>query len=178
MYLKHLHDCPRSCAVLLLVLCVASGCGYMIGPGHDPHIRTVEVPMFTNETFRRGIEQQLTEAVQKEIQGRTTIHLAKSPNAETRLTGTIKRIQKLPQSQTQFADPRELELAMQVQVTWEDLTTGEVISEYSIPLDSDTAMLFTSSNFAPEIGQSLATAIHENVQQTAQQIVNMMDFPW
>ena len=89
-----------------------------------------------------------------------------------------KRIQKLPQSQTQFADPRELELAMQVQVTWEDLTTGEVISEYSIPLDSDTAMLFTSSNFAPEIGQSLATAIHENVQQTAQQIVNMMDFPW
>lgn len=167
------------CAPLAIALfALVSGCGYVVGPGHDPEIMTVEVPTFKNETFRRGIEQQLTEAVQKEIQQRTFIRLAKGDQAQTRLTGRIRRIQKLPLGQTQFADPRELELQMQIDVTWENVSTGEVISEYSVPLDSETVSLFTSTNFAPEVGHSLATAIYENVTRTASQIVDMMDAPW
>ena len=150
----------------------------MIGPGNDPHVTTVEVPVFGNETFRRGIELQLTESVQKEIQKRSFIHIAKGCDAETRLTGTIKQIRKIPLGRTGFSDPRELELSILVEVTWENVSTGEVISEYSVPLDQATTTLFTSSNFAPEVGHSLATAVHDNVQQAATQIVDMMDAPW
>ena len=165
-------------ALAAALLALVSGCGYVIGPGHDPEIMTVEVPTFKNETFRRGIEQQLTEAVQKEIQQRTFIRLTKGDQAQTRLTGKIRRIEKLPLGQTEFADPRELELRMQIDVTWENTATGEVISEYSVPFESETVSLFTSTNFAPEVGQSLATAIHESVTRTASQIVDMMDAPW
>lgn len=166
----------QSCAALLVL--ALTGCGYIVGPGHDQQITTVEVPTFKNETFRRGIEQQLTEAVQKEIQTRSFLRLAKCPEAETRLTGTIERVEKLPLGQTEFADPRELEILVQVRVTWERVGTGEVISEYAIPLDTATASLFTSTDFAPEVGHSLATAIHDNVRQTATEIVDMMDAPW
>lgn len=174
IHFRHLRAAVTSALIALAV----PGCGYTVGPGHDPQIMTVEVPTFKNETFRRGIEQQLTEAVQKEIQQRTFIRLAKGAEAQTRLTGTIKRVQKLPRGQTQFADPRQLEFSVQVEVTWEDLSTGEVISEHTVPFDAETVSLFTSTTFAPEVGQSLATAIHENVTQTASQIVDMMDSPW
>jgi hypothetical protein len=170
------HHVPSG--VLAILLITVSGCGYMIGPGNDSRITTVEVPTFGNETFRRGIEQQLTESVQKEIQKRSFIRIVKGCDAETRLTGTIKRVRKRPVGRTAFADSRELELSLLVEVTWENVSTGEVISEYSVPLDQATTTLFTSSNFAPEVGQSLATAVHDNVQQAATQIVDMMDAPW
>src|SRR5436309_1351757 len=48
-----------------------AGCGYMLGNGFQAEIRTVCVPTFTNKTFRRNIEQQLTEAVVKRIQMHT-----------------------------------------------------------------------------------------------------------
>jgi len=175
---NHERRCHVSPGVLALVLVALSGCGYMIGPGGDPQITTVEVPVFGNETFRRGIELQLTESVQKEIQKRSFVRIAKGAEAQTRLTGTIKQIRKTPIGRTAFSDSRELELSILVEVTWENLSTGEVISEYSVPLDRATTSLFTSSNFAPEVGHSLATAVHANVQQAATQIVDMMDAPW
>ena len=65
---------------VLLAAAVASafqsGCGYMVGNGFGPEIRTVSVPLFQNNTYRRNIEYQLTEAVQKEIQNRTPFRLA------------------------------------------------------------------------------------------------------
>ena len=68
-------------------LLLLSGCGYTVGNGFSPDIRTVSVPIFENATFRRGIEVQITEAVQKEIQKRTPYRLAKGLDADTRLTG-------------------------------------------------------------------------------------------
>ena len=47
-------------------------------------INTVSVPIFENDTYRRGLEYQLTEAVQKEIQTRTPYRLARGTDAEIR----------------------------------------------------------------------------------------------
>ncbi|MCA9069779.1 MAG: hypothetical protein KDA84_12690, partial [Planctomycetaceae bacterium] len=45
----------------------SGGCGYTIGPAFSPGVRTVAVPIFQADLFRRGMEFQLTEAVQKEL---------------------------------------------------------------------------------------------------------------
>ena len=77
----------------LLVL-LLSGCGYTVGNGFSPDIKTVSVPIFENDTYRRGLEYQLTEAVQKEIQNRTPYRLARGTDADTRLTGRIVQVRK------------------------------------------------------------------------------------
>jgi len=166
--------CLFVCGLMFLNL----GCGYMVGGVYSSEVRTVAVPTFSNETYRRGIEFQLTEAVQKEIQNRTPFRLAKEPYADTRLTGKIIDIDKRQLVRTRFDDPRELELSLAVEVTWEDLRTGKIISQEQVPLDPESIKLLADSSFAPEVGHSLATAMQSTVAKMARQIVDMMETPW
>lgn len=165
-------------SVLWCGLCVLAGCGYMVGNAYGPEVRTVEVPLFENETFRRGLEYQLTEAVQKEIQTRTPYRLSKGLGSDTRLTGRIVGVQKTVLGETQYDDPRELQVAMFVVVTWEDLRTGQLLASQEVPLQPQAIPVIGQAEFAPEIGQSLATATQEATDRLARQIVNMMEAPW
>lgn len=150
----------------------------MVGAPYSQDVRTVHVPIFTSNTFRRGIEFQLTEAVQKEIQQRTPFRIAEPPYADTRLTGQIVRYDKQVLGESAFDDPRELQFSLAVLVTWEDLRTGQILRERRVPLPPEAVHLLTTSSFAPEIGQSRATATHEAVQRMSRQIVQMMEYPW
>ena len=165
-------------AGLAIVTVAAPGCGYLVGPSHDLQITTVEVPTFENESFRRGLEQTLTEAVQKEIQNRTVMRLVRGPGAQTRLKGRIVDVRKNVLGENRFDDGRELQLSLVVEVTWEDLRNGQVISQQSIPVDANAVSLYSQADFAPEVGHSMATAVQQATQQTARRIVDMMDAPW
>ena len=118
-----------------------SGCGYTVGAPYATDIRTIHVPTFECNDFRRGFDLQLTEAVHKQIQSRTSYRLAKEPGADTRLTGRIISIDKRVPNQNRFDDPRELELSIGVEVKWEDLRTGQVINQQTIPLEGNVAQL-------------------------------------
>jgi len=154
------------------------GCGYMVGAPFDPEIRTINVPVFKSDSQRRGFEIELTEAVQKEIQSRSHFRLAKGPNADTRLLGEIKSIRKDVLGETTFDDPRELQLTLTVDVTWEDMRNRRILAQRRIPVDSDLVTLQSHSSFAPEIGHSMATAKQAAIKQLARQIVDMMEMQW
>jgi hypothetical protein len=134
--------------------------------------------MFTTDTDRRGIEFQLTEAVHREIQNRTHLRLARPPHADTLLTGRLVQVQKLPLGVTEFFDPREIQLTFLVEVTWQDLRSGQILAQHQVPVSPDVVHVQAESEFAPEVGQSLATALHEGVERVARQIVDMMEVPW
>ena len=154
------------------------GCGYMVGSTHPADVRTVAVPVFQSQSFRRGFEFQLTEAVHKEIQNRTHFRLAKEPYADSRLSGRIVAIRKQLLGENAFDEPRELQLQLAVEVTWEDLRTGEVLERRQVPISPEAVQLLSTADFAPEVGQSLATARQEAVETLARQIVDMMEMPW
>lgn len=164
---------------MLLVACGGiAGCGYLVGAPYQPEVRSVHVPMFTSDSFRRGIEFQLTEAVHKQIQSRTPFRVTKEPYADTRLTGHIAEIRKDVLGETRDDDPRELELELAVEVTWEDLRTGQVLAQQRIPITADVVHLVSNASFAPEIGQSLATGTQSAVNRLARQVVELMEMPW
>ena len=173
--LRHTHQALLT--VGLMLLC-GSGCGYTVGNQYRPEFRTVHVPMFKTGSFRRGFELQLTEAVQKQIQLTGNFRLAKEPGADTRLVGRIVSIDKRVQNQNRLDDPRELELAMTLEVRWEDARTNELLKEDRFPLDSQTVQTLSLASLAPEAGQSLATATQDATNQLARRIVGMMDAPW
>jgi hypothetical protein len=162
-----------SCAAIAL----CTGCGYMVGGAYAPEVTTVHVPTFGSDSYRRGFELQLTEAVQKQIQLRTPYRLAKPPHAQTRLEGRIVSIDKRVENQNRFDDPRELEFAMGIEVRWIDERTGQVLGAREIPFDVQMTQLAAQTSFAPETGQSLATATQQAVDQLARQIVGMMEAP-
>lgn len=168
--------------LVLGLLCLAvggfsGGCGYTIGPAFSPGVRTVAVPIFQADLFRRGIEFQLTEAVQKELKLRG-LQIAEAPYADTRLTGRIVSFQKKRLSESANDDPRELQLHLVTMVTWEDLRTGEILNQQEIALPPEAMAFASTSEFAPEIGQSLASANQQLVNRIARDIVNKMEMPW
>lgn len=164
-----------SCASATLT--ALAGCGYMVGGGFDPQVRTVEVPMFETSSFRRGIEVQLTEAVQKQIQLRTPFRVVKY-DADTRLSGRVVELRKSVLGETRQDDPRELQVNLAVEVVWEDLRAGRILAEQSVPIGAELLSLRSQAEFAPEVGQSLATASQQAIDRLARQIVNLMEQPW
>lgn len=150
----------------------------MVGNGFNPDIKTVSVPIFENDTFRRGLEYQLTEAVQKRIQTGSPYRLARGNDADTRLTGRIVQTRKDVLGENANDDPRQLQFSIMVRVTWENLRTGEIIAQNEIPVAPEAVPLIAQAGFAPELGQSQATAIQTVVNQLAKQVVNMMEVTW
>ena len=161
-----------------LLLMPVSGCGYTLGNGFSPDIKTVSVPIFENDTFRRGLEFQLTEAVQKGIQNRTPYRLARGTDADTRLTGRIVQVRKDVLGENSNDDPRQLQFSIMVRVTWENLRTGEILAKQEVPVAPDAIPLLTQAGFAPELGQSQATATQTAIDQLARKIINLMETPW
>ena len=172
--------CSRRTLLTLSAIAVVtalSGCGYMIGGPYDPQIRTVEVPIFESNSFRRGVDLQLTEAVQKQIQMRTPFRVVKD-GGDTRLTGRIIDLKKNVLGETRNDDPRELQLNLALEVVWEDLRGGKVLAQEQYPLTPGMASLRSQAEMAPEVGQSLATAEQQALDRMARQVVNLMESPW
>jgi len=176
----------QACLVLGLSVGLC-GCGYLVGSPYRTEIRTIHVPTFTNDAyqasygddgFRRGFELQLTEAVQNQIQTRTPFRLSKSSTADTRLTGRVVSVHKNVTNQNRYDDPRELELNLGVEVIWEDLRSGAILAQQTVPMNVQMAQAIVNTSFAPESGQSLATATQTAVNQMARQIVGLMETPW
>lgn len=168
----------RFAALLGPAVLALAGCGYTVGNAYQAEVRTVHVSIFGSESFRRELEFQLTEQVHREIQNRTPFRIAHEATADTRLVGRIVQAEKYPLTNTVFDDPRELQMNVAVEVRWEDLRSGEVIACQRIPIGPDTIGLLSTASFAPETGQSRATAERTAIDNMARQIVDLMETPW
>ncbi|QDT57245.1 hypothetical protein Pan44_53130 [Caulifigura coniformis] len=168
----------RRTLIAALLALLGAGCGYRVGPNYSPNVRTVHIPVFKTESFRRGFELQLTEAVQKQVQTTTPYRLANEPMADTRLIGRIVEISKRPVNQNRYDDPRELELSMAVEVRWEECSSGRVLRQQMFPINPMATQAISQVTFAPEAGQSMATATKDAVDQLSAQIVQLMEAPW
>ena len=148
-----------------------------MGRGFEPEIQSVYVPIFTSQSDRRGLEFQLTEAVQKEIQMRTPFRIVDEPAADTQLIGKIINTRKRVAGETRNDDPRELQMSLIVEVRWENLKTGEILAQKRVPISQTEIQLIQRSEFAPEVGQSLATSYQQLVDRMARDIVDLMEAP-
>lgn len=166
--------------LLLTALCclILSGCGYTLGTPVVPGVRSVHVPLFRSESFRRDTDYLLTEAVQREIRTRGGYRLEDAATADTILTGKIVEIRKSPLSETRFDDPRELQLSLGAEVTWMDRRTGKVLIQQTFPLTSQLMPQMSSVSMAPEVGQSFATAQQEAARRLASSIADLMEIAW
>ncbi|MFN9719471.1 MAG: LPS assembly lipoprotein LptE [Planctomycetota bacterium] len=168
---------PRVVSLMLLTAATC-GCGYMLGTPTVPGVRTVHVEIFKSDSFRRNLDYLLTEAVQREVRTRGGYRLEDVSIADTILKGKIVEIRKTPLSENRFDDPRELQLMVGAEVTWMDRRSGQILQQKTFPLASELTQQASSVTFAPEVGQSLATAQQEAAQRLASRIVDLMEAPW
>ena len=165
----------------IALLSAMSGCaGYQIGNQtlYPAHISTVYVPVIESASFRRNLGERLTEAVVKEIELRTPYKVTGDPNADSVLRCRLVRDTKRVTIPSRTGDATQLQISMQVDVSWTD-RQGLVLRQAApLPLPPEIIGVTGSSELTPQVGQSVATAQQEAIQQIAQQIVGMMEAPW
>jgi hypothetical protein len=141
-------------------------------------IRTVHVPMFENDTFRRHLGERLTEAVVKEIEATTPYKVVDAASADSVLTGRIISMNKRVLAEEINDNPRDLETAFQVVVQWTDRRGDPLTPETVAPISLFDIQLTEAAHFVPEGGQSIATSQQSAIQRVARQIVSQMNAPW
>ncbi len=106
-------------AFVALVSCASDPTeGYSFASAHDESIKTVAVPIFSNDTFHAGVELTLTEDIIKQIQRQTTWRVTSAENADALLTGSIKNV-NLRSLSTQTGVGFVQEMAVQITVDFE-----------------------------------------------------------
>lgn len=168
--------------VYLWFLLVLTGCGYN-QVGDDPpgsyqwrslyreDVRSVAVPIFTNKTFRRGVEFALTKAVVTQIESKSPYKVVPRERADTILEGQIVdiRLQNLS-NDTNTAIPQEQLYILTVDFIWKDLRTGRILVERKN---------FTqTATFYPTLGEGEFVGSQQNVEKLALGIVQEMQANW
>lgn len=166
---------------LLACVWLMTGCAtpYQIGNHslYPQDVRTVYVPVFDSDSFRRNLGERLTEAVMKEIENKTPYKVVSTSSADSILSGRIVGETKRVVAENRYDDTRQLDASLQVEVSWID-RSGGILYEGSVTLPPELSLVSSSARFLPEYGQSGATAQQQAIQRAAEQIVGMMEAPW
>jgi hypothetical protein len=172
---------PILCVATLLLVALFAGC---VGPyriGHDSlypvDVKTVYVPMFESESFRRHLGEKLTEAVCKQIETDTPFKVVSSPNADSVLSGRIVSDTKRTIIENSFDDPRNTEYNVQILVTWAN-RKGDLIHESAVTVPPALIDMGGRSDIVPEFGRSVASEQQAAIDRLAGQIVGLMEAPW
>jgi len=157
----------------LLLLGAAGGCGYRTGEMYPTEYATVAVPVFENQTFYRGAELELTEAVVKEIESRTPYEVVAADRADTVLEGTITRIEQDRISRNRTGGvPQQMEVTITVDFQWTRRPGGRTMR--------DRRGFEAVGRYAPSppVSQPYEQAQHVGVSELARQIVGTMQADW
>lgn len=167
---------------LSLVLCyfisvsfilVFSGCsGYSNESMFPQDISSVYMEMFDNQTFRRGVEYELSDALAKRIEAQTPYKLiSSSDRADTIISGQIVSISEAALStERETGMVLETEVQLQAVVNWKNLKTGELLIDNQTVNAEATYSTYQSQDF------SYASAFAAN--NLARKIVELMEKKW
>lgn len=163
-------------------LLATTGCaGYQLGAQslYRPDIRTVHVPMFESDSYRRNLGERLTEAVVKEIERSSTYKVVHDPAmADSILTGRLVSDRKVVLNENRNDEPRDVQVELVVQISWVDRRGESVMPNAAFTLAQQGFSVTQLPDYIPEAGQSVSTAQQEGLTRIAQQVVAQMEAPW
>ncbi|HTW94293.1 MAG TPA: LptE family protein [Tepidisphaeraceae bacterium] len=145
--------------------------GYQWRSLYPANIRTVAVPTFTNRTFKRGYEFQITDAVIHEIEAFTPYKVVSRDHADTILEGEVVSVNVQPVNiSPETATPNQQLLEVAIDFTWKDLRSGKILAE--------RRNFAQTESYYPSLGESSWVGEQSAAQGLAAGIVHEMEAPW
>jgi hypothetical protein len=127
--------------------------------------------MFRSREFRRDMEFQLTEALQKRILMDTDYKLADKARADTVLSGQVLEVRQATLGTDFRSDlPRETQATIFVSFQWKDLRTGKTLV--------DQPRFAQAVDYIRPVGENFFQASQEGVDDLAERIVEQMQIDW
>lgn len=149
----------------------AAGCSYTAARPFPKDVRSVYVEMFRSREFRRDLEFQLTEALQKRILMDTDYRLADKTRADTILSGEVLEVRQATLGTDFRTDlPRETQATIIVSFHWKDLRTGKTLV--------DRPYFAQTVDYIRPVGETFFQASQEAIDDLAERIVEQMQSDW
>lgn len=159
----------RQLICVAFVFVLASGCGYSQKSLISRKINSIYIPIFDNNTFRRGLEFDLTRAVKDEIMSRTSLRIVQKDSADTILSGTIRDVKETVLSQNSRDNIVESRVRIYADITLWDRRTERVLISGS---------LNGAAEFIAKRGETVKSGIEEGIVNLAKIIVNNLEEEW
>jgi hypothetical protein len=142
---------------------------------------SIYIPIFDNDTFRRGLEFGLTKAVKDEILFRTRLRIVDKEDADAILYGKITDVEERVITENIIDDIVEGSVTIYLDIRLVDALTGKNIIEKK-GMQWDTEYIgrrgkgvSTAQNITFE---GVNTAQNEAFVDIAERIVNLMEVDW
>ncbi len=152
------------------------GCGEMRGYSNESlfpeDMGSVYVEMFENQSFWRGVEYELTDALAKRIEAETPYKIISSRDrADSVISGQIVQVsQTVLSSERETGRALEKQVELQAVVNWKNLKTGELL------IDNRSVSASASFSEWQNQGFNYASALAAN--NLARKIVGLMEEEW
>lgn len=160
-----------------IALCLGfCGCGGLSGYSGETlfptEISSVYVEMFENQSFWRGVEYELTDALAKRIEADTPYKIVSSRDrADSIINGQILSVgQSIVSIERQRGTALEKELELRAAVSWKDLKTAELLI--------NNRSVSGSATYSPLQQQSFKYASSLAANNLAERIVELMEKEW
>ncbi len=155
---------------MLTLFVMISGCGYTTKSLISRKINSIYIPIFENDTFRKGLEFGLTTAVKDEIMSKTKLRIVHKDDADTILSGRIVKVTESLLS-SNFADNIvESRVTIFVDMKLVDRRTGRTILAVE-GLDNP-------AEFIVNRGENINSASQESLIGLAEKIVSQLEEKW
>ena len=175
---------PLTVTALLAALTLASsGCGYTQSGGsgegegyqwrslYRDDVQTVAVPIFTNRSYRRGVEFGLSKAVVNQLEAQSPYKVVPRERADTILEGEIVAVDiDTISSDPDAAIPQEQLYVVTVNFTWKDLRSGKILVE--------RRGFEQTAPYYPTLGEGQFVGSQQNVERLALAIVQELQSDW
>ncbi len=157
-----------TCLLVLFVL--ISGCGYTSRSLISRNINSVFIPIFGNDTFRSGLEFDLTTALKDEIMSKTKLRIARKDDADTVLTGKIVKITEGVITSNARDNIIENQVTISVNIALADRRTGRALMSMS--------GLTNKAEYIVTRGENINTANQECLAGLAEKIIYQLEEKW
>ncbi len=168
-----MHLCTFALGLFILTFCGCSGTsGYSNEPLFPQDISSVCLEMFDNQSFRRGVEYELSDALAKRIEADTPYKVISSRNrADTVISGQIVSIdESVLTIEREVGRALEKEVQLTAVVSWKNLKTGELL------IDNQTVS--AEATYTPYQMQGFNYASTLATNNLARKIVELMETKW
>ena len=126
-----LTDNHQTLIPLFILVIFIQGCGIYSFSGSTiaPHIKTVAVPLFEDQTVEFGTNQKMTDILIEAITDDNTLKVADERSADSILRGIIVRIQDVTGQYDQSEIASDFRINITVKVAFQDLKERKVLWE-------------------------------------------------
>jgi len=177
-YYRHSEWFSSALACLCLCLCafVPAGCSGLGGYSNESlfprDVETVRLEMFDNQTFRRGVEYEVSDALSKRIEADTPYKIVTNPDrADTVIGGQLVSIEEVALSvDRDVGTVLESEVLLQAVVNWKNLKTGDLMIDHRTVSASASYSAYQLQDF------KYASTLAAN--NLARKIVELMEGGW